>query len=107
MTITALALARKALITFGIIYREWQGPKSDIESIRAVLDAAQQEAEAWEVIKRWGNAGNFREVAWAPGFKPCRVELRERRSGLPRAFYGSRIEALVAAAAWCRAELAK
>lgn len=93
-----IAVLKDAARIFGIIYAEWQGPKSDIEIVRVVLEAAQQEAEAREVIERWKkNLPLVRHYDFTDLDGQCTAALSSLDCPL----------VTIRAAAWCRAELAK
>lgn len=80
--------------------------------VRSALEAAQQEAEAWEVIGVWCAAQCPRQImvtgVMYPANKPWSASLLLGVTLVHDSFDGvSRLEALAAAATWCRAELAK
>lgn len=86
-------------------------PNSDeVHLIRSALEAAQQEAEAWESIyalcrkKQYFYEGYVRQF---DSEKPHAFRITEGDDVLFRVDCATRLEALTKAAAWCRAELAK
>lgn len=83
---------------------------SDADIVSEALEAAQQEAEAWEAIEAWLDLDMHRYIRilktnmgiwWAV--------LRDRDTGnaLHIGINKDRLEVLTDAAAWCRQELAK
>lgn len=92
------------------------GIENDAAIVRAALEAAQQEAEAWEAIEAWSKArhGSYDSGYSVAGrnFPACwRFELHTPgtnamgRSSSGSLFGATRLEALTKAAAWCRAKL--
>lgn len=90
-------------------------------ALRSALEAAQQEAEAWEVIEKWCVYRGLKQPSSA-----YTLELQPPQGNEARWFAGlveyqngdrvrsyetapgdSRVDALIKIAAWCRAELAK
>lgn len=105
--LTACVLIRRHL--FGSITEP--APYQALESVRRAIEAAQQEAEAWEVIERWCLADELNSMcirrfspaastSWRVTLDPALTPLRAYNGFLLR-------EALIKAADWCRAELAK
>jgi hypothetical protein len=100
------AQIKEALAALELMRRE----SDDWHRVRSALEAAQQEAEAWEAIEEWCEQDkNTRDIAMGPQSRADGWYLRllgRARKQAP--FVGrDRLEALTKAAAWCRAELAK
>lgn len=76
------------------------------DAVRTALEAAQQETEAWESIGDWCKH-KFRMCRYArSGWHHFTLGVPGELGGT--VFQGAdRLEALIVAAAWCRAELAK
>lgn len=105
--------AMAALVTLGNFgdgpgYNVLDAHPEELSVIRSALEAAQQEAEAWEAIRQWSNAA-FGEVEVVMGERIDEADIVLRSDDGDREdFMGdSRLEALTKAATWCRAELDK
>lgn len=95
---------RQALIDLDILSRASRWGSAPVSNIRDALESAQREAEAWETIEAYckADSGHF-SLDCENGFD-CSMVIAEPDRVAPHA---ARIEALEAAAKWCRAEMAK
>lgn len=76
-------------------------------TIRSALEAAQQEAEAWEEIEAWRKSGGDFQIFTIDAHGGNWMSRAHRLDGTFDEWSGDRLKALTKAAAWCRAEMAK